>query len=702
MADIQFIGDQGDSGIEVVDIDAPLPLDDDVTLDDRPFPDAIIKMSDETKTRLKVYVEDWLSSLKSAHEDKIDEWAAQEQAYRAISDGPLNFPFVGACGDVVPVIAMSVDPIHARLDTGVFKSSPMIRFKGLKKSALPYIDPLEQWVEYYQKHRLQFRAVAAPRILEMIKHGTMFYKVVYERERYKIKSYNRAWEVVTKDVTTFSGPKVYGISIQDMMFPPGYQHLNDCPFVAERIRTTIGQLRIAQASKKIANVDEIVDQETSTKDTLREERQISANHEDADWITADQIEIFEIWCDFPIDGDDALPDRLVITYHWPTSTILQCRYNWYFHQRKPYIAIPYQITNDSIYGLGICEMSLFFQEAETKWHRMANDNAYLANIRMFIAKRESGIEEVPKLYTGRVFFVDNPGTDFIPFAAADIYQSTLGERQNIFGLAEKRTGISDYLTGRESPIVGSRATATSTVALIQEGTRRVEEVLENIRSGFSEIFRMCIYIWIQYGLDGIDDVVFGDDRIGEAVKDFFDSVSNENVVGMIAVDIAATDAANNKAVQQQTQLAMIQTMMQYLDKLVQAGQMAISAAQQQPELTALVSAVMESSRKMFTDLLNTYNVRNPEDYLPDLQRFLDAAVSAGQAQSGAPPGVGGPPNGGGGPVPGAAGGGPLGAGGAPSGPGIPPVPGTPTNPAAQFAARVGVGDPGSPIPTLAG
>jgi hypothetical protein len=41
----------------------------------------------------------------------------------------------------------------------------------------------------------------------------------------------------------------------------------------------------------------------------------------------------------------------------------------------------------------------------------------------------------------------------------------------------------------------------------------------------------------------------------------------------------ATDAANNKSVQQQVQLAVIQTMMQYLNKLVQAGQLALSAAQ---------------------------------------------------------------------------------------------------------------------------
>jgi hypothetical protein len=696
MADIQFIGAQGprfpESATMTDGYGATATTDD----NESPFPAPILEISDEKKDKLLKWIEEWFFSLSSSQTNKVTEWADQEAAYRAVSLGPQSTPYVGACGDVVPVIAMAVDPIHARLDTGIFKAKPVFKLTGLKKPILKYIDALEQWIEYYQKHRLKLRAVMSPRLLEMTKHGTMIYKTIYERETYKIKTYNKKWEVEEKEVTTFSGPKIFGISIQDLLFPPSYQHINDCPIVFERIRTTYGQLKIAEASGKIKNVDKIRNQEVSTKDELRTERQVSSNHEDSDRKTSDQLEVWEIWCDYCLDGYEdydgqdenspprigaGIPDRLVITWHEPTRTILQLRYNWYFHQRKPYTVIPYQVTNDSLYGIGIGEMSMFFQEAQTKWHRMATDNAYLANIRMFVAKRESGIEEVPKLYTGRTFFVDNPKEDFIPFAAAEMYPSTLQERQNLFGLSEKRTGVSDYLTGRESPIVGSRATATSTVALIQEGTRRVEEVLENIRSGSAEMMQMCIYIWIQYGLDGIEDIVFGDDQIGTLVKDFFDSVSQDNVVGMIAIDLSATDAANNKSVQQQVQLAIIQTMMQYLDKLVQAGTVALQSAATMPELTSLIGEVMKSARKMFTDLLTKYDIRNPEDYLPDLEAHLQNAVAQGGGAPGGPP--------------------PPGAG-AQGPPGVPGPAGPASNSTARFAERVGVGDANAPISSATG
>jgi hypothetical protein len=593
-----------------------------------PYPDPVISLNDAQRDKLTKWLDQWLADLKSAHSLKLSEWAEQERAYRARSEGPQSIPYIGACGDVVPVIAMAVDPIHARLDTGIFKGDPVIRFKALKKRAVKYVASLEVFVEFYQKHKLHLRQVASPRLLECAKHGTMAFKTVYESDKYKIKTYDKEWKVIDKEVTRFKGPKVYGISLADLLFPPNYQSVQDCPIVAERQRFFETDLRIAEKAGKIKDVDKLQGQEKTERDELEQERQQSANHTENSSMQTNMHEVFECWFDYDIDGD-GLPERMVATYHESTRTFLQLRYNWYFHQRKPYTIIPYSISNDSLYGIGIGEMSLFFQEAQTKWHRMATDNTYLANIRMFIARKESGIEEVPKLYTGRVFFVDNPREDFIPFQAAEVYQSTLAERQNLFGLAEKRTGVSDYLTGRESPIVGSRATATSTVALIQEGTRRVEEVLENIRVGFAEIIENCIYIWMQYGLDGLDDLVFGDDQIAEDLKDFFNSVDEDNVGGSLAVDLSATDAANNRAIQQQVQLAIIQTMMQYLNKLVEAGQLAISAAQTQPQLTGLIGEVMEAARKLFKDLLAKYDIRNPDDYLPDLEKFLSAATGQG-------------------------------------------------------------------------
>ncbi len=571
---------------------------------------------------LAIWIDAWLTDLKDAHDKKVTEWTEQEDAYRALDQGPLEDPFVGAPGHVVPLAAMAVDPIVARLDTGIFKTAPVFVFKGLRKSYLKYVNALEAWVEYYQKHQLKLRQTLVPRLFEFTKHGTMVLKVVHHREVCKGKKYNKEadWKLEDYEYTTFEGPQIFGVSIKDFMFPPHYQHFQDCPVSFERHRTTYNELLTRQNSGEITNVEKLLGQESgNTLNELERARAEGANYIDPGHQNK-FIEVYEIWADY------FYKDRhwkLAIMYHRDTQTFLSVRLNYYFHQKKPYIVIPYTVTNDSLWGIGIVEMVLAFQKMLTQWDRSALANAMLANIRMLITTKDSEIESRPKFYTGRVFKVADPSKDLIPFSPAqDVYPSTLTERQNIIGLAEKRTGVSDYLTGRESPIIGSRATATSTLALIQEGTRRVEEVMENVRAGLAEAMQLCMANWIQFGLGDVKDIVFGDDEISVRITEFFNQIDADNINGMMAIDLAATDAANNRSVQQQVQLAIIQVMMQYLKQLVEVGKLAVESAAQAPQLAALIGEVMTSARNMFKELLTRYDIRNPEEYLPDLEKFL--------------------------------------------------------------------------------
>ncbi len=103
-----------------------------------PYPAAVVQLSDTQLESLKVFVDEWLQSLKSSQQPLLSEWSFQEEQYRARSMGPQTVPFVGACGDVVPVVAMAVDPVHARLDTGIFKADPVFVLKALKKKMLDY------------------------------------------------------------------------------------------------------------------------------------------------------------------------------------------------------------------------------------------------------------------------------------------------------------------------------------------------------------------------------------------------------------------------------------------------------------------------------------------------------------------------------------------------------------------------------------
>ena len=618
----------------VTDETAPLPDN------PNPYPKALLGIGkegfkdDATFQSFSTWVDQWLTEVISSQQDLIQKWATEEKGYRALTTQVNGYqgPFEGSCMDVIPAIAMAVDPIQARLSQSIFKADPVVRLKPLRKKWVDKSDSLEKWINYYQRHKLHLREVFGPRLFEFCKHGTMVFKTIYDRETYSIKTYDREWKVVQKEATRFQGPRVIGIPINYFFAPPMYQDLQKAPFVAERQVVTYGDLMIAQQSKKIEGCEWFQGKESLMRDELELQQQLDASQQETTQQRKFYFEFWEIWCKYDINGD-GIPENLVLTYSRDYKKFVQIRYNWYFSQRYPYTVIPYTVANQTIQGLGLCEMIKPFQDQLTNWHRIATDNAYLANIRMFIARTDAKIENRPKMFSGRVFRVDEPTKDLIPFAAADIYNSTLSERQNTFGLIEKRTGVSDYLTGRESPILGSRATATSTMALIQEGKSRVEEVLENVRTGVAEIVENMMAIWVQYGLDGAEDIAFGDDQVARDVREFFDSVGIENVHGAMGIDLSASDASNSRVAQQQMQLSIIQVLMGYYEKLVSVGQMAIQAQQQMPQLAEMLEEIMTAARKMFLDLLQKYDIRNPDAYLPDLEKIFNAAAN-GQAGPG--------------------------------------------------------------------
>ena len=622
-----------------------------------PFPPPVLTFGEEKLEALRVYVDDWLFTLQASQAEKQNEWAEIEKDYRARGLKSKDFPFKGASGDEIPLQAMAVDPIVARLDTGIFKQDPPFRTKALRKSLKDFEEPLQKWVNFYNKHIAPLRNEVAPRLVEYCKLGTMVLKTVYERDTHTYMTYGKDFKPERKTSITFQGPRVKGVSLGDFLFPPTYEDLQDCPFVAERQRTTIDALRIAEKQGMFANVDSVIVSASTVKRTpLEDARDSAAKHSPMAAKPYGDIEVWECWCKYDIDGD-GLPECLVITYEPETRTFLQLRYNWYFHQRFPYTVIPYMQANDSLYGIGIGEMVKPFQASITKWNQMAQDNAYLANIRMFIAKTNSPrIEDVPRLYPGRVFWVDNPKEDFIPFQAGDTYPSTLAQQQSTLGYAEKRTGVSDYLTGRESPVVGSRATATSTLALIQEGTRRVEQVVENLRAGLNDVLLNYVSIWGQYGIGAIDDMAFGEDDVKLKVEEFFTAIVPDRPLrGAIAFELQATDATTNRPAMQQLQLSLINLMSSYYERTGRAVAMAIQAQQQgQPQAAAAISAILDAAQKLHTDLLTKYEVPAPEDYIPDLTQYIEQAggmqgangmaglAGAGGGMGGFPGGLGGP------------------------------------------------------------
>jgi len=611
-------------------------------------PKAIMRMSTDTRKELSVWLSDQLTQLTDEYEGKREEWARYEHAYKAYPEVAKSIPFIGASTDNIPLIASMVDPVHARLETGIFRQSPPFTMTALRKSMMKYEKPLQKFVNFYMKNIIDARKVASPRLLELAKLGTAVFYIDYRIDKKPRMSYIGG-KAETEMVTNFQGPVLEGVDLGDFLFPALYQDVQACPLVARRIRTTIPHLNSMARSGWLVNVDKVTGfggRERTTVEEALEDTQGLASIQSNESV---EIVIYEVF--FRYDVGDGVEQMMRAVVHMQTSdghegsplTILQLRPNDAWHGKYPFVLMNYTINNNSLLGTGLCEMVYPFQESVKRYHQLAQDNAFIANAKMFIAKRGiPGLEGDIKVYAGRTIYTDNPGADLIPLSMGDIYPSTLTERQNLLGLAEKRTGVSDYMVGRESPIVGSRATATSTLALIQEGTKRVEQVMENIRVGWNEIHEMFFHLWAQHGTWDLNEIQFGDEEDVRLVEEFFTTVAPKaRLTGAFSINIGVTDATTNKQVQQQMQLALINVIQGYLKQLLEMGQLVIQT-QGIPQFVGLVKEVIESSTAMYRDLLSKYDIPNSEEYLPDVLDLLASVGAPGAEQGGTggtPPGV---------------------------------------------------------------
>lgn len=628
------------------------------------FPKAMISIGDSVKSRLETWLGEQVEFMRTSFQEKIDKWAAEEEGYRALTDDPKNKPFVGASCEVIPAIAMAVDPIHARLDTSIFKNDRIMRLRAVDKDIQPLVDAAERFVEYYLRYYLKLRQVLNPRLLEEAKHGYLVLRVDYEDDTQPVLTYQRDmtgnWVKSQRNLTRCRGPKITGIPIQNFIYPARFQHLQDCPIVLERIYMTQDEIQaeVKRGRMVMPGDGKLLTDTNDSRTALDQAKEDSAQHHNVQQ-SEGWVELFRFACKFDVD-ENGFQESLLGIWDHNSQSILQLRYNWYFHQRYPYVLIPYAVVDGDLGGLGLCEMILPFQRSMTAWHQQLWNNAYLANSRVVVRKKNA--VETPgdpmAWYAGKEYYAEDPDKDVKILAMADVHRSGQDMMQALMGYVEKRTGVSDYLTGRESPIVGSRATATSTVALIQEGTKRVEETLENLRVGLAEVVEMCMYIWMQFGTDDLEKRIFDDDTADKVIQ-FFEKIREMDVGSSLVIELSATDASNNKAVQQQLQLALIQTFTVFYDKLIVAAQTAVQASAVSPALADLIGQVMQDAKSLYTDLATKYDVRNPEEYLPDLDAFL-GSIGTQTSRGPSPFGTaGGPPQ-----VPGMAGG-PAGNGEAP-------------------------------------
>ena len=203
--------------------------------------------------------------------------------------------------------------------------------------------------------------------------------------------------------------------------------------------------------------------------------------EETEAIFPELIDFRLMYLSFDVDDDNKL-EEIVVWYHHDSRFLMGARYNWNGDLRRPYRIVQYIPVEHRWRGIGICKQNSQFQQEVTTIHRQRLDNATIANMRMFKINRMSGYGPNEPIFPGKMWFLDD--MDHIEtIQLGEIYSSSFSNEQSAVIYSQQRTGVNEVILGM--PQVGTPGTATGDLARIQEGNKKFDFSMDNIRDWFS-------------------------------------------------------------------------------------------------------------------------------------------------------------------------------------------------------------------------
>jgi hypothetical protein len=560
-------------------------------------------------------------SERSNMDAMIVEW---ERLYEARPrEERKTFPWDGAANLVVPVIATAVDSILSRIVNAIFGASDVWSSVAKSGAWVELADPIQKWLNWVGKEILQLKDICQVWFLTAIKHGTGIAKLTWEQQKRNVVYKDASGTLTKESILIHDGPVLRSIHIMDFLCANDAIHtfdLQSCEWVAHRGLYTKKSLneRVASGTFLKDAVDKVINQPRSSTNDLEQEAQTNTGIEISEF---KDYEIWELWGSYDVD-DDGIPEEIVLDIHLESKSVLRCVYNFYRHQERPFHLIRYMPRDTSIFGIGIAQMLQDIQEEITTIHNQRLDNATLSNTRVFKRRRGCtlGSEE---LYPGAMLDVDEPD-DITDLAMGEQHMSMLQEEMHTGAYGEKRTGISDYSVGRESSAIGSRATATSTLAIIQEGNKRFQMTIGDIRNSLTNIAHQIIMLYQQFAPDNKVMYEMFDDKQKQIVQQYLKlpaELSRANVL----IDTPAISEVYNKDVQRQTLLTLMGVMKQVYDGMIQGFMAALSPQAPQP-VKELAAQGAKAASEIWLKVLEAFDFSDAETFVPDVDKMLGLAA----------------------------------------------------------------------------
>ena len=146
-----------------------------------PYPRELV-LDKETETELKIHLDRELYNHyaeRGKWVDNVLQW--QKDYWAEPTTKRATFPFLGASTIIIPMTAISVEAIHARVMTTIFGTGQVVSATAKAAEWADIAQPVEAMMDHELIKEIKLREKLTPALLSIEKYGTGIGKVGYER-----------------------------------------------------------------------------------------------------------------------------------------------------------------------------------------------------------------------------------------------------------------------------------------------------------------------------------------------------------------------------------------------------------------------------------------------------------------------------------------------------------------------------------------
>lgn len=573
----------------------------------------LLNLTPSRKERLTRFLDIEIARSLDARTALLSELRVDDDFYDAIPKAK-NFPWPNCSNIRIPVIRIVADALAARYINTIETPRPFWTIRPTRSDAVNLARETSNYLQVlaFRDDELDMHRSNTDILFPMSRRGTAWSKTSYQYLTGKRVMYDDDLKPLIYEAPLCDTSKVEYIPEEDMLYPPESISPQTARWKGHNIRLTKQGIdtRIRNRHWYTAAWELIKGHPAKVpmgelQRAATERQGIQVDDSLSDW-----WDLWEVWIPaFDLDDNGtALP--ICATYHAPTRTIVRLTYWHYWHNFDGFSRFRH-FPSSTMNSMGIARRLRSMSRGLDTIVNQYIDNATIANTRFFKGKAsEVALRggRVP-IYPNKILLLQDPKEGLIPEQLGEVYPASNILVQLIMDFIQKDGNIFDFNLGQDASLK-SNVPATSVLSVLQEGNKKTDLTVRDLRAEYNKIGRMILSNLQQFSPAGkVLDVL--DEETGAIVEQLF-RLSPDLVSKNFGIELTASTAALNQETMKQNAVALLQLAGSYYGQILPLVQMWVGAqASGATPVAEAAAKILDSSAQMFEEAASKFDVPNP-------------------------------------------------------------------------------------------